>query len=477
MLAVNIVERPYSGLIEPLSYNQGAPLGFLFIQKMAVNFFGNYDYILRLFPFIAGTLSLLLIYKTANAFVEKTATFVTITLFAVNPKLIYYTSECKQYSTDVLVSLLLLLCASRCVKPDAGRKDLTLLGVVGVFSIWLSHPALFTLSGIGLALLLRLFTEGWRESRATCVVFCTWGLSFTILYLVSLRHLADNSVLIDYWREGFMPLLPWQDIAWFPRTFVAMMNDPVGMPSVPLAIIAFLLGIIGAVSLFARRWTLAVMLVAPFPIVLLASGLKRYPFSDRLLLFTLPFLFLLIAEGAERIRKVFFSFNKAVSAAVLLALGVTLLYEPARTAYGNLLEPELREDVTPAMRYLSRYKLASDTIYVYYGCVPAFRFYASQYGITSNRIVFGNKNREQPFNYIREIDTLRDSGRVWLLFSHIYSNPMVGNEERYLLEYLLQTGITLDHVVYKGAHLWLVYLGIPTDGLSRGHRETQYKGK
>ena len=43
MLALNILNRSYEGLFKKLDYYQGAPIGFLLIQKAVTNFIGEGD--------------------------------------------------------------------------------------------------------------------------------------------------------------------------------------------------------------------------------------------------------------------------------------------------------------------------------------------------------------------------------------------------------------------------------------------------
>jgi len=66
ILALNIVNRTFYGLTKPLEYNQGAPLLFLFAQKLVISVFGNSDYALRAFPYFASIISLVLVYYVAN---------------------------------------------------------------------------------------------------------------------------------------------------------------------------------------------------------------------------------------------------------------------------------------------------------------------------------------------------------------------------------------------------------------------------
>src|SRR2546423_12591897 len=41
LLAANLVNRSFRGLLAPLSDNQGAPIGFLWAEKLAVSLFGS----------------------------------------------------------------------------------------------------------------------------------------------------------------------------------------------------------------------------------------------------------------------------------------------------------------------------------------------------------------------------------------------------------------------------------------------------
>src|SRR5438105_8851772 len=52
-LALNIVNRSMGGLFKPLDHEQGAPFGFLVVEKLAVICFGNNELALRLVPMLA----------------------------------------------------------------------------------------------------------------------------------------------------------------------------------------------------------------------------------------------------------------------------------------------------------------------------------------------------------------------------------------------------------------------------------------
>ncbi|HEY9153183.1 MAG TPA: glycosyltransferase family 39 protein, partial [Anaerolineales bacterium] len=111
-LAINLVNRTFSGLTLPLDYQQGAPIGFLFIEKSILLLLGNKDYILRSFPLFSGLLSLILIRLIVRRYFGATGLFAVL-IFAISWPLIYYSSELKQYSSDAMFALLLIYLALR----------------------------------------------------------------------------------------------------------------------------------------------------------------------------------------------------------------------------------------------------------------------------------------------------------------------------------------------------------------------------
>jgi len=106
LLALNIVHRPFALLLQPLDNNQGAPIAFLFSEKALIELFGNKDYVLRLFPLVTGSVAIFLMWKVLEDYVGGVGAKFALLSFAISEALIYYASEVKQYSSDVLACLL-----------------------------------------------------------------------------------------------------------------------------------------------------------------------------------------------------------------------------------------------------------------------------------------------------------------------------------------------------------------------------------
>jgi hypothetical protein len=452
-LALNIVNRSFSELTLPLDYNQGAPIGFLFIQKIAVQFLGNNEYILRLFPLITGIASLFLFYRVVESYPNEIK-LTALGLSCFSESLIYYTSEVKQYSSDVIVFLFILVGMYDCLKPSANIKSFTRLGLIGMISLWISHPATFAIFGVSVCLALEYYIKkDWQKFRWLLVLGLIWLLNFTIIYFVSLQFLIANDYLVNYWQENYMPIPPWNNLKWFISTYSAVLEDPVGLPVI---ISAILVGF-GFISLVFSQWQLVLFLGVTFLIALLASGFEKYPVSDRLVLFAVPAFYLLIAEGVYRFRLLLLKINRRISLIITCVLTIALLFIPISHAIRNFMRPSVREHIKPVMSYLVKHREREDQIYVYYGAIPAFRYYAPFYDIEEQEFVEGIENRTDPTSYIKDVDRLRLHKRVWFVFSHNCSWCIV-DEETYYLTYLDSIGIRVNQFSSQDTSVYLYKL-------------------
>ena len=250
-LALNIVNRSFIGLAQPLDGDQGAPLGFLFGQKLLTVLLGNSDYVLRIIPLICGLASIWAMYALAKrVFLERIAIVAAVVLFAVSVPLIYFASESKQYSSDVLVCLLLLLVIVRNFDRNLANRDAVLLAALGSVALWASYPALFILAGAGSTLAAHFILN--RDRRSALKLGCVaglWLVSLLLLYFICLYQLSANRYLLAYWNGTFMPLPPWRDWRWFMNTLRSIVAYPIDLPT--NSTIALL--VCGTFSVCARR--------------------------------------------------------------------------------------------------------------------------------------------------------------------------------------------------------------------------------
>lgn len=455
ILALNIVNRTFYGLTKPLEYNQGAPLLFLFAQKLVISVFGNSDYALRAFPYFASIISLVLVYYVANVYAKGIGRAAIAALFSFNSWLIYYSSECKQYSSDVMVALLILYLASRCTATRASKKNILLLTFSGCVSMWLSHPALFVIAGVGLGAIADLASKADVDNRGCRRgMLLVWFLNFLLLYVLSFKQLASNPVLLSYWNEYFMPMPPWSNPIWFPVMFVKMLTKPLGLSVLSVSSI---LVIIGCITYLIKKKRMSLIIITPIVLTLLASALKKYPFGDRLLLFAVPFILILIAEGVEQLRNVIAKRHSVGAFGVCVMLTVVITFNPATEAIETLRNPYNNEDIKTVLKYIQHHKRADDMLYVYNGAIPAFEYYAESYNLENQKTIEGIASRDNPNEYIADLEKLRGKKRVWFIFSHDYNWNRI-DEEEFFKSILNKIGAKADEVKSDNASGYLYLL-------------------
>jgi hypothetical protein len=462
-LALNIVNRTFSELLQPLDYNQGAPIGFLIVEKLAIQTFGNNEYVLRMFPLVSGIVSLFLFYSVATCYVNPRTALIALVLFAASGPLIYYSSEVKQYSSDVVIGLLLYWTYWRTIHVHSERLGiprLSLFGVLGAIAIWFSHPAVFILAGIGGSLaLFCLVRKEWARIGRLSTAYLLWVLSFAVVYLVSFRDLTSSERLRNFWSFGFMPFPPlsFSDIRWFVKTFFGIFEHPVGLTLTGLGAFTFF---IGSTLVFSKAKEHFLILTSPILFTLLASGFAKYPFRGRLLLFIAPLVLILIAAGIEHIT------DKARRNSRLIEVTLVglLLFHPLLSASYHLVEPrthvggyEVLTEIKPVMRYVREHQQDGDVLHVYRGLWAAFKYYQDNYGYEDGDYIAVSFSEGDWNNCITSLDKLRGNERIWFLFSYFQSQADHAEVEFYLY-YLDSIGTRLDSFESQGAVAYLYNL-------------------
>ncbi|VTU00430.1 Uncharacterized protein OS=Chroococcidiopsis thermalis PCC 7203 GN=Chro_5069 PE=4 SV=1: PMT_2 [Gemmataceae bacterium] len=450
MLALNLVERTPAGLLEPLAWNQGAPAGFLLATKATISAAGASEWGLRLLPFVASVLGVAGFAWVSRRALAPPAATLALALFAVNPVLTSYAAECKQYAVDAAAAVGLLGVSLGLLRGTSGGWRYAVLAACGAAAVWFSHPAAFVLGGIGTALLAdaALARDRRRLLAAAATVGC-WLASFAACYALTLRHLGTSRYLLDYWAGHFLPVPPTGpgDAVWLVDHAVDFFVYPGGLGGSEFALggLAALLGLVGVVELWRRRWPLAVALVLPAALALAASGAQKYPFAGRLLLFLVPLALLAVAEGACRVAACLRAVHPAAGP---LLVGVLVLGSALEVAQ-SFKRPARHEQITEVLGELRARLRTGDRVYLYYGGVPAFTFYTRDNPLPVP-VTFGAESRADRAAYRDELRRFAGEPRVWLVFAHRYRD-----EESLLRAHAEALGECRDEVRRPGAAAYL----------------------
>jgi hypothetical protein len=442
-LALNVMSRSYSHLVGALDFDQGAPVGFLMLEKLAISIFGDGERAFRLFPLLAGLASVFVFWRVASRFLDRASALLALAFFAVLVPLTFYSAETKPYSFDVLMALVVLWLFDLAVSSDR-RGAWVAFAVVGVAAPWLSYGSVFVLAGTAAAMLLAgAVAQDWRKVLLTSAAIAVWIASFGLEYLSATRHASrllslgqnqsfaggsgDNSVL---------------------KHVYAIFSDSGAIPRTLVGLTALLVGV-GAIALGRASWPRLAALALTTLAAVLTAAAGRYPLEGRWELFLLPLAVLLLARGG-----VYLVRSTGMPVKVLVAsLVALLLVIPSWTALHELKHLPAAQASTPATLQPTKQLLSrltdlwrtGDTLYVSVKSQYAFRYYLTCHDCNPRRseevqlwpfrttagpiqtspaivalrpsLVVGS-SPDYLDDYIKDFERLRGRSRVWLLFTH-----------------------------------------------------------
>jgi hypothetical protein len=384
-LAHNIVTRGlFPLLFHPLDLNQAAPPLFLAAERLAVDLFGSGERALRLPSLLAGLITLPLFHLLARRLLSPRGRLLAMFLFAILAPLIYYSSEVKQYQWDVAVTLAILLTATEVWRNPQSHRCITLYALAGALGIFSSHVAPFAMAGTGLVLLTT--NRIWKSALPLLKVAAIWAvleLANYYLFLLPVEHGPSRAMLYNFWLDAgaFPPesadakaLLPWIGDR-FTTLFSGYNTLFLTAPNV-----ALLAAIVGATILvIGPRPIGAALLLAPLPLALAAAIARKYPFGDRLALYTAPILCLLIAAGIDTF------WGKTRTRLLLgLLIAAMILTGPMLRAYYTFRRPTEREETKQAYEWIANNFQPGDAIFLYHK-TPSYDYYAPKTNLAGLR--------------------------------------------------------------------------------------------
>lgn len=282
-LAVNFFEHSgFFWVFHHLNHCQVAPPLFLGCVKFLITVFGKSDMVFRFLPFLASVLSVPVFYILSKMLLKsKTAIIFANFLFAINFSLIFYGSEFKQYSSDVLIFMLTLLWLS--------KQNLQNIGFVRVLKYTLIFSILFLFSQPTIFLLFGFFIFNFLKNPKNLKNYLIpiLPIAIAIFYKISMPH-SLSTVMAEYWRFAFIS----------PDTFIGILKENLNFFFLHIKCLKFLspLILIGFIIFVLNKKTpIARILLLSFLGCILANILHFYPCVQRLILFTFPFVTIFIA--------------------------------------------------------------------------------------------------------------------------------------------------------------------------------------
>jgi len=441
-LALALVRSSVQSIVsQPLPGGLTAPVGFLVVEKLIVQALGNWDYVFRLLPLIAGCVSMVLLLFLTRRLLGAFGSACVLGAFAVNWMLLLYSSDFKQYSTDVFFVVLLYLSLAAYLRASSPANGLMLAGI-GIVALATSHPAIFVLGSIGPVLLIHHCRDRAAIARVLGIVM-VWALCFAGLYFNYYRVVGQERGVVDYWNnlEALMPMPPWEDPAWFGIRAGSFFTTVAGLS--PLSLLNTLLLALGLFSFYRRGpWQWSLVLLGTLLLPLVASGVINYPFKGRLILFLVPVLYLAMGEGLDWLARLARPRRWYVQGLGGLAV-IALLWSPVSetlAVLGQRRSTPYREDLKPVLAFVQQHGQPDDLIVVYDQASITYEYYAQFYGLGSAESIVLENHRNNPRRYRLALDELPEQTRTWFIFSSVLDMPDDADVRTFLLDYATRSG-------------------------------------
>ncbi|WP_426061748.1 glycosyltransferase family 39 protein [Hymenobacter sp. B1770] len=397
-LNVNIIKMGFRELATlPFEYEQKAPLGYLWSARFFVALFGKQEQALRLFSLLCGVAGLFLFVPVARFFLKSWGTVLAVGLLALAYPVVYHAVEAKQYSAELLGTIVALYLYIR-FKDKQSLGALVAWGVLGGLLPWFSFPSIFVLAGIGAGVGLRAALQhDWKRVAQYLIPGALWVLSFGLVYHFFVSKYQDSGWLTYFFKikyEGYLPLLqPVAAAKWAVMKTYDFLSHPMGvllqvdnsrysfglkhllkMGWLYLPLIAA-----GTYYFFKRSQQHFLVLFLPLGFTLLASAASQYPFYQRFTLFLGPIIILALALGAQELASRYLPGRRA--AYVLLAL---VLLPSLANSTRQVLDPNRfynREYYRDAVLFVNDRYQEGDAVYVYWNMRQAYDYYREAYNL------------------------------------------------------------------------------------------------
>jgi hypothetical protein len=299
-ICLNLPDGRYLSLIQPLRFNQVAPLLFLWGELSVYRMLGGSELALRLLPLLTGLVSLGLFWRLAWQTLSPRAAALAVSILAVSYYPVRHSCEVKPYAFDLCVALILLVLAVSWLREPHRPGGLLLLTCFAPIALALSYPAVLIAGAISLTFLAPVLRQpGWKIKGLYIAYNALVIFTFSLIWRLTGtgQHAAMDKV---YWQNWFPPSEPLALIRWVVQVHTGnLMAYPLGGRG-GASTGTFVLCLVGVWQLVrARQRSLLLLWMLPFGLTLIAAAAHKYPYggSARVAQHLAPAICLLAANG------------------------------------------------------------------------------------------------------------------------------------------------------------------------------------
>ncbi len=448
---------------------QTSPPLFLLLVRLTVLSLGATNWTLRLIPLLFGVLAAVLMFQLARITLAPRFARAAWALFVLSPLAISFSRTLKQFSAELAVSTALLLTCCLYLQRGTDKRFRLLLATAAVGPL-VAYSSAFLLPPVVLLVWLagerpgpKTFAPRGHRWRAP-VLAAVWGGMLLGVYVFCVRPNTSAS-LHAYWADD-------RSAHNFARNAVtdaySLVYDlPVPRPVLHSTVvragvaIILLAGLALSVLRYRhgrRKWLeIQALCGVPWFLLTVCSALGLYPVNERMGLFLLPAVALLLTcdsqliayfllRGARR-RRLVPVLDSGLAVLVALLLVVSAIRQPIHAAAVPL------EDMSAAVSFLKGQFREGDRLWVHASGTETFKLYQHLDGWTNAPVQSGHtgwpccprgvvvlKGSGREADVRADINTSLPSGfagRVWLVYTTRPEHwSFVGIDESQVLDHV-----------------------------------------
>jgi hypothetical protein len=430
-LALNIIHRSSAELLQPLDNLQAAPILFLQIEKLFSVILPDSEYGLRLFPLLCFWASLYFFRQILKKLLDPYGVLIALSLFVFGYQFLYFSSEVKQYMSDVFTALCMFWLMLKNYKDERNKYILTTLS--GAVAIFLSNVAPVILFTCGVYWTYdRFFVTRRRSLYPLIAVFAVWLGVFALYYAFFIHDHPLRDFMLQCWHKSFLPLHPFKaDFYLFlldrlSMFFMILYNFETYAMRLIWKIFFGLFFMTGVVALVKNRKTdIMIFAFTPLLLHLSLSALQLYPFHTRVILYSVPGVIIVFAYGLDGMIRLIGSRLKKKKIRMFATITVCLLFAGILFLIQGF--PFKQTETKDSIKFLQeKIENRDEKIYVSVFQFPVFKYY-TDIGILSVDVNFlGDMQYESTYKMLNNNEINEYLGS-WMLMNKDTRNRLLLN--------------------------------------------------
>ncbi len=412
---VNSVLSPsLQGMFFYEKWLQTSPPLFLLLVRGSVGLFGTSEIALRLVPWLAAALSVVLFARALMRLFPATLAMLGTSLYLTNYWALKYSQQVKQYSTDLLVSSLFFFLLVSHLTNGKRRSTFWALVFAGGFSVFLSYTAVFWFPACLLVVAFATSESAYPETAEFrtlgnrfadgATLFLVYAACFGVADKIFIRPNRSAS-LVQFWISDFIGsggLFP--SLFGFFRNACDLMLPQLFHWSTILSYTcggAILIALFRALAaqLKGDKPGKIVLVVTTLPVItaVVASYFREYPLltKPRMIIWLLPICSLLLVYAIEPLW-IWLTAKAGIRASAPLTAAVTALIGLVAVGLSFFVVERGRsnplDDFRSGVLYLSRRSGPNDRVFVYALGAEELNYYSQRLHWHPGSVFVGDTN-------------------------------------------------------------------------------------